>query len=350
MIFKLIGLIILCLMAGSNLSYSSQSTRQNDHPRKKVNIQTENKIPRLNPELLYGSFSYHSVNKVAYREYLNGKKIWFGKKFKAWPLPANPTWREDPFSDRTWLMKYHSLNWLYSPAHAYLITGKDKYLNDIVFYIFDWINSNPINKPSAKKMAWHDGATVRRTHLLVYLYHKFLNEKLTGEQADIFIKTLSIHGDYLEKLTNDSKWKGHNHNLMHSRALYDLAVAFPEIPKSSLWKILSRERMNQLFDEMVEVSEGISKEQAVFYHFFALYLFYNIHNYLSGLNDGFSNEQIGVLKKMVEFAALIMLPNGNLPAIGDTQFGASGKTQKSFLLKLVAQGLGTETAEYILTN
>jgi hypothetical protein len=101
---------------------------------------------------------------------------------------------------------------------------------------------------------------------------------------------------------------------------------------------------------MVEVSEGISKEQAISYQFFVLSLFYNVHNYLSGLNDGFSDEQIEVLKKMVEFAALVMLPNGNLPAIGDTKFGASGKTKKSFLLKLFAQGLKTETAEFILTN
>jgi hypothetical protein len=154
----------------------------------------------------------------------------------------------------------------------------------------------------------------------------------------------------LEKLVNNPKWKGHNHNLMHSRALYDLAVAFPQVPKSSEWKVLSRERIDQLLDEMVEVLEGVSKEQAIHYHFFALSLFYNIHSYLSGLNDGFSDEQIEVLRKMVEFAALVMFPNGNLPAIGDTQFGASGKWKKFFLAKLVAQGFGTKTAEFILTN
>jgi hypothetical protein len=337
-------------MTCTDLSCSAESTGHDNPQRKKVNEQTENEISRVNPELLYGSFTYYPVNKVAYREYLNGKRIWFGKTFEPWPIPANPTWRENPFSDRTWLMKYHSLNWLYSPAHAYLITGKDEYLDEIIFYIFSWIGSNPITKPSANKMAWHDGATVRRTHIFVYLYHKFLKEKLTIEQTRIFINTLSIHGDYLETLVNNPKWKGHNHNLMHSRALYDLAVAFSEIPKSSEWKIMSRERINQLLDEMVEVSEGVSKEQAIFYHFFALNLFYNIHNYLSGLNDGFSNEQIEVLKKMVEFAALVMFPNSNLPAIGDTQFGASGKAKKSFLSKLVAQGLGTNTAEFILTN
>jgi hypothetical protein len=101
---------------------------------------------------------------------------------------------------------------------------------------------------------------------------------------------------------------------------------------------------------MVEVSEGVSKEQAIFYHFFALRLFSTTHNYLNGLTDGFSDEQIEVLRKMVEFAALVMFPNGSLPAIGDTRFGMSGKSNKKFLAKLVAKGLGTKIAEFILTH
>ena len=337
-------------MAFSNITCSSESNEHDTSHAKRVSKKTGSKISSVNPELLYGSFAFHPVNKVAYREYLDGKRIWFGKSFEPWPIPANPTWRENPFNDRTWLLNYHSLKWLYSPAYAYLMTGNDHYLDEIIHYIFSWIDSNPLKKPAAKKMAWHDHATVDRTHLLVYFYHKFLKEKLTEEQTAVFIKTLSIHGDFLEKLLSNPEYRGHNHNLMHSRALYDLAVAFPETPKSSKWKILSRERINQLLDEIVEISEGVSKEQAVNYHFFDLNLFYNIHKYLSGLNDGFSNEQIQVLRKMVEFAALIMFPNGNLPAIGDTQFGASGKTKKSFLSKLVAQGLGTKTAEFILTD
>jgi hypothetical protein len=348
--FKLIGLMIICLITFTNISCSPESTGHDDFQRKKVSKRAENEVFSSNPELLYGSFAFHPVNKVAYREYLDGKRIWFGKSFEPWPIPANPTWRENPFSDRTWLLHYHSLKWLYSPAHAYLMAGNDHFLDEIIHYIFSWIDSNPLKKPAAKKMAWHDHATVDRTHLFVYFYHKFLKEKLTEEQTAVFIKTLSIHGDFLEKLLSDPEYRGHNHNLMHSRALYDLAVAFPEIPKSSEWKILSRERINQLLNEMVEISEGVSKEQAVNYHFFDLNLFYNIHKYLIGLNDGFSDEQIEVLKKMVEFAALVMFPNGNLPAIGDTQFGASGKTKKSFLANLVVQGLGTKTAEFILTD
>jgi hypothetical protein len=324
--------------------------QHNDIQTKKVNRLTQNEKSRLNPELLYGSFVFHRLNKVAYREYLNSKKIWLGKAFEPWPIPANPTWHENPFSDRTWLMKYHSLQWLYPPAHAYLTTGEDNFLAEIIHYIFSWISSHPISKHSEKDMAWHDGATVRRTHLLAYLYHKFLKDKLTTEQTRIFVNSLSIHGDYLEKLVHKSNWKGHNHNLMHSRALYDLAVAFTQFPKSSEWKTVSRTRINQLLNEMVEVSEGVSKEQAVSYHFFALKLFSDTHNYLKGLNDGFSAEQIEVLRKMVEFAALVMFPNGNLPAIGDTQFGLSGKSKRKFLAKLVANGLGTETAEFILTH
>ena len=347
--FRFIGLAIICLMTFSNLPCSAESTGHDDSQRREVNKRTVSEIIHVNPELLYGSFAFHPINIAAYREYLNGKRMWFGKTGESWPIPANPTWRENPYNDRTWLVQYHSLNWLYSPAYAYLTTGKDDYLDEIIHYIFSWIASNPDPKHSTTKMAWHDGAIVRRTHLFVYLYHKFLKEKLTKEQTDVFIKTLSIHGDLLEKLLANPKWKGHNHNLMHSRALYDLAVAFPEIPKASEWKILSRERINQLLDEMVEVTEGISKEQAIFYHFFDLRLFYDIHHYLSGLNDGFSDEQIEVLR-MVEFGALVLFPNGNLPAIGDTKFRASGETEKSFLAQLVAQGLGTKTAEFILTN
>jgi hypothetical protein len=350
MIFKSIGITIICIITCAHLSCTAESTGDDNSKIKEGNRRIENEISNLNPEILYGSFAYHPVRTVDYREYLNGKRLWFGKTGVSWSIPANPTWRENPFNDRTWLRDYHSLNWLYSPAWAYLSTGDEKYLSEIIFYILSWIKSNPLTELSAKKMAWHDGAIVRRTHLLVYLYHKFLKEKLTKEQTRAFIGALSLHGDNLEKLANNPKWKGHNHNLMHSRALYDLAVAFPQIPKSSEWKMQGRERINQLLDEMVEVSEGVSKEQAIFYHFFVLRLFYNIHIYLSGFNDGFSDEQIEVLKKMVEFAALVLFPNGNLPAIGNTKFGGSGRGQKFFLSKLVTQGLGTKTAEFILTN
>ncbi|MGD9026092.1 MAG: heparinase II/III family protein [Desulfobacterales bacterium] len=230
---KFIGITVICLMTLMAIIFSAESAEHDDFQEKKVNQEARAEISRLNPELLFGSFAFRPLNNRAYREYLKNKKIWFGRSFEPWPIPANPSWRENPFSDRTWLMKYHSLQWLYSPAHAYLETGQNDYLYEIIYYIFSWIRSHPISKHSEKEMAWHDGATVRRTHLLVYLYHKILKEKLTNAQTRIYIKSLSKHGDHLERLVNKSDWKGHNHNLMHSRALYDLAVAFPQLPKST---------------------------------------------------------------------------------------------------------------------
>ncbi|MGD9006072.1 MAG: hypothetical protein PVH94_17000, partial [Desulfobacterales bacterium] len=81
--------------------FSAESAGRDDPQRKKVNQQARAEISRLNSDLLYGSFVFHPLNNRAYREYLKNKKIWFGRSFEPWPIPANPSWRENPFSDRT---------------------------------------------------------------------------------------------------------------------------------------------------------------------------------------------------------------------------------------------------------
>ena len=274
-----------------------------------------------------------------------GRQVKFGS-FPPFAVPEDPDWAEDPYEDKSWLRDYHSLAWLLIPARAYLETGDQRYQEQVKHYLLDWIEDNPRgSSPSAR--AWFDGAVGYRTDLMVELFKPVLAGTLTADELDRFLASLQQHGRVLRRYLGLEGLTGHNHNLFHALQLFNLSVAFPELLDADRWRTAARERVSTLMPEMVAVDEGVSLEQAAAYHLLAMQLFNEADAYLSRFDNGLSPTERQTLDAMAGFAAMLLSPTQELPAIGDTLYGANGWKR---LESLRQAGLTNPIADYVLTH
>lgn len=227
-------------------------------------------------------------------------------------VPTDPNWREDPFKDPSWILQYHSLAWLQGAWQA----GDRRAVADLVM---DWITDNPA---SAAGPAWNDHAIAYRTDTLVKLLAEGLASELTRRELAQLLLVLHEQGVALRRFLDDPAWVGHNHNLFHSLSLFNLATAVPQLAHAEEWRARAQRRVGELLTEMVDPSEGVSTEQSVGYHFVALDLFATAQDWLRRHGAPLGPEVGPILDKMREFGALVTHPDGTLPAIGDTSYGA----------------------------
>ena len=282
---------------------------------------------------------------AARKQWDQGQQIRLGG-FPTFAVPEDPTWAEDPFDDTTWLRNYHSLTWLLIPARAYLVTGAPRYQEQVKRYLLDWIEENPRGSAPSTR-AWFDGSVGYRTDLMVELFKPVLADALTADELGQLLESLRVHGRALRDYLRLPGLVGHNHNLFHALQLYNLSVAFPELPGADGWRTEARRRVSSLMPEMVSVNEGVSLEQAANYHLLAMQLFDRADGYLKRFDDGLSRAELQTLASMASFAALLFSPTQELPAIGDTQYGANGWDR---LVALRAKGPIDPFADYVLTH
>ena len=266
--------------------------------------------------------------------------------FAPWSVPLDPTWAEDPYGNISWQFYYQSLGWLGAPANAYRASNKRAYATQALHYVLSWIAVNP-PRGGPSPMSWYDHAVAYRTDTIVATF-PILATVATPLELMSILQSLHQHGEALDSLLSDQRFVGSNHNLFHALSLYNLAAALPELKDAAQWKRDARSRISTLFGEMVNLDEGVSTEQASGYHFLALDLFTSADGYLSRHGDGLTGEERHVLAKMVEWAALITEPDGILPAMGDTGYGA--KSAIASLERQQAAGLATPWSRYVLSN
>jgi hypothetical protein len=276
----------------------------------------------------------------------DGRQVAFGSA-PPFAVPLDPTWAEDPNHDLRWLRDYHSLRWLKIPAAAYLATGDTRYRDQVKHYLLDWIADNPHSREAPSVRSWFDGAVGYRTDLMVELFEPVLADALSPAEFGVLLESLERHGRALDRYLSRPGLIGHNHNLFHALSLYSLANAFPQLAEADQWRDDARQRISALLPEMVEVDEGVSLEQAASYHLLATRLFARADEYLGRFGDGLTDEELATLSRMAAFAAILTMPNGQLPAFGDTPYGADGSQA---LVDLQERGIDHPYLDYVLSR
>jgi hypothetical protein len=266
--------------------------------------------------------------------------------FEPWAVPERPVWNEDPYGNITWRFYYHSLGWLWAPAHGCL-QGRQELCRSVTDYVLSWIRANPRDAP-ASDYSWYDHSVAYRSDAITSLFPEVLAPVLTPAELGEVLGSLETHGQVLDGYVTGGAFRGHNHNLFHAMSLYNLALVFPELKNASTWRADARKRISELLPEMVDVDEGASLEQAAAYHFVALRLFAEADEYLDKHGDGLTDAERRILARMAEFGALLLSPTMQLPAIGDTSFGTSAAFRT--LVDVSRAGIGTEVERYILSH
>jgi hypothetical protein len=240
--------------------------------------------------------------------------------YDPWPVPGDPSWAEDPFDDAAWRFRYHSLTWLQAPAAA-ATAGDTGAASAIRALVLDWIRDNPRGAP-ADRRAWYDHAVALRTETLVWLAASRLLDGLDPPDREVVAAALADHGRVLRRYLDEPRFVGHNHGLFHALALFDLAVAMPDLPAAGEWRTRARERVSELLGEMVDPGEGVSTERSVAYHDVALGLFADALPFLARHGSAFAPEEVESLGRMARFGLLVGQPDGSRPAVGDTLYGS----------------------------
>lgn len=268
--------------------------------------------------------------------------------FAPWPLPAQPTWQEDPYGNNTWLLYYHSLGWLYAYDFEFERSGNEAVLEQLEHYLFDYASS--VRRGGSNNyMAWNDHAVAWRMEALSYFYQKYGHARWSDAKVQQMQAYLLDHADELVELLHDPRYFAHNHSMYHALALYNFSFVAPYESALRGYRDEALVRMNELFEEMVNTTSGVSVEQSTTYHFIAMELFIQANQLAHTMTGASLQELADNLSEMVAFAAHLIYRNGGATALGDTDYQRSIWTER--LLRIVEEGaISSDYARHLATQ
>jgi hypothetical protein len=222
--------------------------------------------------------------------------------FPTFRLPANPTWRENPFRDVNWVFRYHTLAWMMPLIHTWHSTGDARYVRRAISLTRDWLRDNPRSAPRSRA-AWGDLQTAWRTIVLAC----FVEAVPSATWARTAL------AQHARVLTLASFYRGAgNHALGQNRAL----IVAGCVLRRQDWVTLGVRRTSSLVVRSVD-SQGVTNEQSVFYQLYN-YLGYDAVADRLRLCDRAVPTALARIDRMPDFLAHATLPDRTYWMLGDT--------------------------------
>lgn len=263
-------------------------------------------------------------NKQSLRLLLEEGTLDIARPFPAWRLPKDPDWREDPYSDDTWGLYYHSLGWLaildYGVDNAQT-PGESRECNErlraLLFSYMEFLASEADDQ--LPKMVWFDHATAWRASAIAYFVERRFKGDLTDREAALVNKVVQQHESKLREYIESGRWNANNHGLFHAEALWDLVQVFEVVPAEV--KEIALSHMRTVFSTMIDLEEGVCREHSIYYHLFDAWLLAESARYMRAFDIEVVSGYADVLRKMVRFYEDFAGGGEQLHAVGDTQYG-----------------------------
>lgn len=263
---------------------------------------------------------------------MNGELDLLGKSIQ---LPHGKGWQCDPIEKKFWPDDFYAKvkrnekvkNWdikyiweinrhqfLIVLGKAFWLTGDERYADKIFFLIDNWIDHNPCNEgvnwTSSLELA------VRSISWIWTFFFCSHSKERSLEFEKAFLTSLFQHAAYIEKHLSYYS-SPYNHLIGEAAALHLIGSLLGEMPAGKRWEELGwsilKSRINDQFHE-----DGMSVEQATFYHHFTLgfYLQSVVLRLIN--NKPVSEKVLKRIEKALEFSLHITKPDGTIPMIGDT--------------------------------
>lgn len=194
-----------------------------------------------------------SFKKTDLRRLLNGRLLM--PPHPEWHLPENPTWREDPFSDRNWSFQLHMLRWL-EPARRAGLKGDTAAWEFWLRWARDWASQN-LDGDGQSRWAWTDMSDGIRAEIFCFAAPQI--SEANPELADWIEHVIHVHAEHLRA---DENIGNANHAMHQHEALF---VVGRVLRDESLWG-LALDRLGALLVEQYD-EDGINAEGALAYHY-----------------------------------------------------------------------------------
>lgn len=219
------------------------------------------------------------------------------------------------------LSRCQHFTWL---GQAYWFTGSEKYAQEFVTQVLDWIEQNP--PQFGVNWACTMDVAIRAVNWL-WGYHFFKDSlSFTDEFLLAFLKSLLAHGRHIIKNLERTKDFTNNHYLSNLVGLVYLGILLPEFKEAQRWRVLSLQELEKEMFKQVYV-DGVNFEASVSYHRLATELFLSAVILARMNGHTFSDAFMERLEKMIEFTMYVTKPDGTVPLIGDNDNGRIHRLQ-----------------------
>ncbi len=196
---------------------------------------------------------------------------------------------------------------------AYFISGDEKYVTRIISLFNDWTEACPyklgVNWSSALEVA------VRAYAWIWTLYLILDSDQVDASFLKKFVQNIYLHGKYLNENLS-LYFSPYNHLIGETSALFLIGYLFPEFKEAQkwrqkTWKILQSQLPKQFH------SDGMTVEQASFYHYFTLGFYLQPLILKKQNGDAVPPGMEKHLHEIFQFSMYLTRPDGLIPAIGD---------------------------------
>jgi uncharacterized heparinase superfamily protein len=203
-------------------------------------------------------------------------------------------------------------------GQAYWFTEDEKYAQEFVDQVLDWIEQNP--PQFGVNWACTMDVAIRVVNWLWGYYFFKDSPSLDDDFLLAFLKSLLAHGQHIFcNLENQGDFTG-NHYLSDLVGLVYLGILCPEFKDARRWREFGLQELEEEMFKQV-YPDGIDFEASISYHRLVTEMFLSVV-ILAQLNGhGFSDPFMERLEKMLDFVMYITKPDGAAPPIGDNDNG-----------------------------
>ncbi len=227
---------------------------------------------------------------------------------------------KEPDYTPEWTYDLNRFGWWQVLGQAYWATGDEKYAQEFVAQMLDWVHDQPapvLGSPNTGPCWRTIEQGIRAAGSWMDAYHYFLGSpSLTPEAHAIFLKSFVEHAQQLRRMTVEYPEHGGNWVTMECNGLAHIGVMFPEFRDAEDWRNVAYGRLRAELERQV-YPDGAQKELTTGYHQVARGNFKGaldplLRNGLP-LPEGYRKK----LEPMYRYNLYAMMPNGCLPPLND---------------------------------
>lgn len=221
---------------------------------------------------------------------------------------------------RVWYICFQSLRVVGYLSNAAEVSGSVSYLAKAAEIIGSWYDFHHDNK-KPPPYAWYDHTVAWRIQNVVHFlraYSSLHDVQLPGPFAEKVAAMLHQDATWL---LDERNYHPNNHGMMASMALIQMALTFPELDDSGLWKEMGLSRIRERIQADLSV-ENVHMEHSAAYHLFFLNLVLQVEGYLDTKGVMLFEPADRTIEEMKQYVGYMVKPDCRIPVIGDTNDSA----------------------------
>lgn len=259
-----------------------------------------------------------SAENLLHRTFIYDKPWDMEKCFTPVTFTDKIDWHYDFKGDPEWMYMLNRHNFLIDLVFMYKKTKEQKYLQEYLFFMEEWLHSENDYK-GRENSSWRTIDTgIRLKYWCKQLEFLFAENVLPGKFILEVINAVSRQIHYLlEVFQFDLHLALSNWRILEFHGAYIAATFFPELKNSHQWQQLAKNNLEICLPIQI-TQDGFHWEQSYMYHHEVLLNAVEAVQVGKNNQDYFSKNYLDILKKMLLASTHMIAPDGTQLCYGDS--------------------------------